>query len=465
MKSRIYSIALMAVMSLTAHGIAAAQTAAPAAPVAPVPPVARLARVAPVPPVSPDEEVGVRMQSNSYVTDAQDSTFRTKMRKLNDQMRALTREMSDLSREQSRKIAAVAQEKTAAVRKTFAVKFDSTFNRNLNRTFSNTTRFTSDNDANLLKQVASGEVKEKSKTFSKSYALDANDRLDIDNRYGKVTVNTWAKNEVKVDVDIKGYSMDESDAQKLVDQTSISADKDGNVVAFKTNIDLGRNSWWGSSSENGKLTKVHKVIINYTVYMPVKGALNISNRYGQVSLPNLDGKLNINNSYGGLVAKALTNSDNVIVVRYGDANITSLNGSDLDVAYGSLALESADKLTAKISYSTAKIGKLTTSGDINVRYGNGLAINDLGKQLKTLTVTSSYAPVRLGSTADINADFDVTVRYAEFMYNNAVKVTSQTPDKERGYTSTKTYKGQIGKGSNDKVITINANYGGGVKFD
>jgi hypothetical protein len=451
MRSKIYSAALVALMSLSISGITLAQTAAPVPPVAPTP---------------PNEEVGVytATRPGGYADQSQDTAFRNKMRRLNDQMRALGREISELTREQSKKVAAVTQEKTATLRKTIAVRFDSTFNRNLNRTFS-TPRINIDNDANLQKQIASGEVKEKVKTFSKSYPVDANDELTIDNRYGKVTVNTWAKNEVKVDVDIKGYSMDESDAQKLVDQTSISSDKDGNVVAFKTNIDLGKNSWWGTSSENGKLTKVHKVIINYTVYMPAKSDLTISNRYGQVSLPNLDGKLNINNSYGGLVAKALTNNDNIIVVRYGDANITSLNGSNLDVAYGSLALESADKLTAKISYSTAKIGKLTTSGDINVRYGNGLAINDLGKQLRTLNVTSSYAPVRLGSTADINADFDVTVRYAEFMYNNAVKVTSQTPDKERGYTSTKTYRGQIGKGSNDKVITINANYGGGVKFD
>jgi uncharacterized alkaline shock family protein YloU len=383
------------------------------------------------------------------------------MRKLQAQMRALSKEISDLAREQSRKGTAIAQEKLAALKKVQVLRFQSDFDRNQTRVFTNQHNF--DNDVNLQKQVASGDVKEKSKTFTQSYAVDGNDKLQIDNRYGKINVNTWARNEVKVDVEIKAYSLEDNDAQKLLDQTSVLARKDGNGVNFSTNIDQGSNSWWGSSTNNGKITKLCKVIINYTVYMPAKNPLTITNRYGSISLPDLSGKLTINNSYGGLLAKDLTNIDNNIVVRYGDANIGSLKGSNLNVSYGSLALESADKLTANISYSTAKIGKLTTSGDINLRYGNGLAINELGRQLKTLNVNSSYAPVKVGS-GDIDADFDVTVHYGEFMPNTTTKITSQTPDNERGSTSTKTYKGQIGKGNNDKIIIINSRYGG-VKFD
>ncbi|MES2808331.1 MAG: hypothetical protein V4619_06885 [Bacteroidota bacterium] len=100
-----------------------------------------------------------------------------------------------------------------------------------------------------------------------------------------------------------------------------------------------------------------------------------------------------------------------------------------------------------------------------MRYGDGLAIDDLGKQLKNLTINSSYASVKVGSTANVDADFDVTVHYTEFMHNTATKITSQTPDKERGSNNTKNYKGQLGKGNSDKNITINAKYGGGVKFD
>jgi hypothetical protein len=198
--------------------------------------------------------------------------------------------------------------------------------------------------------------------------------------------------------------------------------------------------------------------------MPIKSAVSITNRYGAIDLPTLEGKVTINNTYGGLVAKSLTNNDNVINVRYGNANIGNLTGSDISVSYGSLNLLTADKLNAVINYGPAKIGKLTTGGTINVHYGDGLEINDVGKNVKALTVNTNYAPIKLGSLT--NADFDVTVHYADFIYDNgSTSVTNKTPEDEKHRrVSTKNYKGHVGKGSADKVITVKSNYGT-VKFD
>ncbi|WP_217452132.1 hypothetical protein [Mucilaginibacter humi] len=82
----------------------------------------------------------------------------------------------------------------AALRKTMSIKLDSSMRRSFSRTFANNTRFNFDNmDSNLAKQVANGEIKEKTKTFTKSYNVDANDALKIDNSYGKVTINTGPK--------------------------------------------------------------------------------------------------------------------------------------------------------------------------------------------------------------------------------------------------------------------------------
>ncbi|MCC8425082.1 hypothetical protein [Mucilaginibacter sp. UR6-11] len=466
MKLKIYNIVLMALAGLMAYHTAGAQTGAPVPATPPSPPAAPM-------PTNIIISNDLAYEANPQVTPevyyyndgSQDTAYRNKMNKLREKMRQLNKEMSDLSREESKKNLAASQEKMTILRKGMRIRLDSSFNKSFSSTFDHLRFNNFDSDVNLQKQVASGDVKEKSKTFTKSYPVDVNDKLQIDNRYGKITVNTWNKNEVKVDVDIKAYANDDADAQKLLDQTTINSSKEDNTVAFTTAIDRGESSWWGTMSQNGKVIKVHKVIINYTVYMPAKNALTINNRYGAVSLPNLDGKLNISNSYGGLVAKALTNADNVIVVRYGDANIASLTGSKLNVAYGSLDLTSCDNVDATLSYSPAKIGKLSSSGTFNVRYGNGLEISDVGKNLKTLNITSAYAPVKLGSLNDINADFDVTVHYGDFVYDNSTNVTSKTPDNERGFTSTKNYKGHIGKGNADKVITIKTSYGPGVKFD
>lgn len=300
------------------------------------------------------------------------------------------------------------------------------------------------------------------KNYSKTYSVDANDGLSIDNRYGSVNVNTWAKNEIKVDVQIKVSSSSDSETQKILDNVTISDDKSSNTLSFKTNIGQPNNSWisWMSGGHSGR-----RIEINYTVYMPAKNDLTIDNRYGSISLPDLQGKVTINCAYGSFSAKTLSN-ESTIRVKYGSASIEGLGSSTLEVGYGSLDIGSVDKLTADVSYSGANIGKLKTSGTINMRYGGGLKIADLQKTVKNLAVRCSYSNVEVGLSGDENADFDVTVHYGGFDYNDHnVTVTAKSPaDTDKGVHFTKNYKGNIGKGDPEKSIAISSSYGN-VKFE
>lgn len=298
------------------------------------------------------------------------------------------------------------------------------------------------------------------KTYSKSYAVDAGTKLDINNRYGKVTVTTWSKNEFKVDVQVQVIADKADDARKFIDRISIADSKQGQIVSFKTNIDKENQP-----SLFGNKTSSRKIEINYVVYMPAQNALSITNKYGNVELPDLDGKLVINCSYGNLVAKSLSNPGNQIKVSYGDARIGSLKATDLDISYGSLVLGSVDKLNADVKYSSAKIGRITTSGNINVKYGNGLQINNLDDNMKNLWVNSKYSNIKLGLSDTEDADFDVTVHYGSFNYGNHPVIISKTENTDdKHHSPTKTFKGRVGKGNVAKIININSSYSS-VKFE
>jgi len=407
-----------------------------------------------------------------YYVDAlggsQDSTYLKKMKKLQDQMRDLQKEMNDTRLEENKKRVAEIQKRNAERQAEQQKKYAEAFALN-DKKFSE--KFTAvgvrlrNNDADLDKKVQAGDIKLKTKSYSKAYPVDANDKLSIDNKFGKITVNAWNKNEVKVDVEIKAYGDDDDKATELLNMVSINDSKNGDGVSFTTKIDEGNNhnSWWGTMTNNGK-TSVRKTVINYTVYMPSKNALTIANSYGAVVLPDMSGRIVLKNQFGNVSAKSLTNTGNDITVKYGDANIESLTGSDLNMQFGTLTLQSADRLNADLQYTPAKFGKLSNSATINARFGEGVQIGTLDRSLKTLQITSSYAPVKLMTLGD--ADFNVTTSYGGFTYdNNNVKVTSKSPsDEERNYSMTKTYKGQTGKGNSDKVITIKSSFSS-VKFD
>jgi hypothetical protein len=305
--------------------------------------------------------------------------------------------------------------------------------------------------------IKSGDVQEKIKNYSKSYPVDANDKLVIDNKYGKVTVNTWNKNEIKVDVQIKGDASDDDTAQKMIDAISISDSKDGNVVAFRTNFSSSSGSIWNLFNN---MNNHHKVEINYTVYMPSTNALEMRNRYGSVVLPSLSGKVVLDNAYGSLTARALTNPANELNFRYYEVNIEELNGGDLNLSYGSLKLGNVGRLEANVNYAPIDIGKLASSGSLNVRYGGGVKINEISKALKNLDINSTYSSVNINLKGDESFNFDVTVKYGSFNFDdNKIKVTSKSPsDDERGYRPTKNYKGYSGNSNSNNKINISSTY-------
>ncbi|MBB6126832.1 DUF4097 family beta strand repeat-containing protein [Mucilaginibacter lappiensis] len=312
----------------------------------------------------------------------------------------------------------------------------------------------------LKNKVENGQVKEKVKTYSKVYPAASNDELKIENSFGEVVVNTWDRKEFKIDVQIKVYANVDADADKFLDVIQISDSKVAGLALFKTVIgddgSLSPELWKGEGKNH-----IKKIEINYVVYMPVKNTLSINNKYGNTTLPDLQGKVTIHSFYGSLKAKSLSNPLCEIKVHFGDVNIGSLTGGNLQIAYGSLNLSESDKLNADISYGPAKIGILHTSGNIKVKYCGKLQIATLDKNLKMLDINSSYSNVKLDINNNENANFDISTYYGSFNYDkDRASISDKTPGTDtRGFTAQKSYTGQLGKGNPDKTITIRSNFG------
>lgn len=456
MKAKIFNKAIVTAICLLGCGITLAQGSAGSA--------------KPETPATPADPYTV----NADISQSKD--YSDKMQKLQDQMRDLQKQMNSIRSEEFKKSALAMREASKKLKKS-AKSFSYSYEDNVsglskslgviaNNIGSNTLTVVSGGDDYIAKKLQSGDAAEKIKNYSKTYSVDGNDKLQIENKFGKVIVNTWNRNEIKVDIQIKADADADDAAQKLLDGVSISDSKDGDVVYFKTRIDNDNRGNWGSWFGAGK-SHVRKIEVNYTVYMPAKNALSITNNYGGTVLSDaLSGKVIVNSAYGSLTAKALSNPDNQIRVQYGSAKIENLSGSEVKVSYGSLLIGESDNLNADVSYSSAKITRLTSSGNINARFSGTVEVGDVGKNVTNLTINSSYSGVKLGLSNDQNTDFNVSVSYGGFSYGSVpVSITSKTPeDGERGFSPTKTYKGKVGKGNADKVISIKSTFGS-VKFD
>lgn len=327
----------------------------------------------------------------------------------------------------------------------------------------------------------------KAKTFSKAFGVDRGDKINLNNQFGSITIKTWDKNEIKVDVDMKAYAKTDDEAQKLIDDVSISATKTGDLVSYKTEMGE-RNGNWGSSVKNGKTIWRREVKVHYTVYMPANNSLSASQQYGNITMGDFAGPTSIKVQYGNLLAGNLTNTNNYISIQYGKGEVKDMGGAQIKHQYGSgITLGTiSNTLNLDAQYTSVKIAAVKGATSIKHQYGNGTTIGSVSGALnvntqycgikigtlrgnltskaqygnvtideieagKDVDVDAQYTAVKLGFANNYNGDFEVKTSYASFNYGDNVTAKREGGD-DRGYSSTKNYTGQIGKGGNAKVM-------------
>ncbi|MFB2117905.1 hypothetical protein [Parapedobacter sp. 2B3] len=292
---------------------------------------------------------------------------------------------------------------------------------------------------------------QKEKVTEYSYPINSRQSVNIDNRYGKITINNWAKNEVKVVVTIRTAEDSERRAQEALDRVHINQSQSGNAISFKTAIESGDSNWWSMLTSGGGDRALR---VDYDIYLPKRNELVLANRYGAIELSDRDGKVDVSVSYGSLHAGHLNGVGNSLSVAYSKAAVEYLNEGDVSVRYGGFTLSEAEKLTLAMSYSSSgKIGKINQRADISLRYSSGFEMG-LGPAIQKASVAASYSNIHIRPASDAAFNFDVAVSYGGFDYDrNHINIGS----KSESHTSA-SYSGYWNKAV-DNVVSVSARYG------
>lgn len=307
---------------------------------------------------------------------------------------------------------------------------------------------------------------EKVKKITRTFKVGAKDKLSITNEYGRVAVNVWPKNEIKVDLVITAYEANDGKADDLLNNVTIAEASQGHLISFKTNINRDRTAgWWGTRRINGKPEEKRGVEVAYVVYMPTRNALEITNSLGSVFLPDYEGPVNVNVTHGSFKAEKLSNPVSKVKVSYGSADIEEFSSGNISVNYGSLRIENGEKFTAKVHAGSTKIGNIFKSANLNLQMG-GCKIDRVDSDTKTLEIIADKSSVSLGIDPASAFNFDVSVTFGGFKYEpEKVALVNQKQDDDGHFRpdKTRTYKGKYGSGSTSAQYTIKSSYGS-VKF-
>lgn len=227
----------------------------------------------------------------------------------------------------------------------------------------------------------------KKKEISKSFDLNKGDMLMTDNRYGNTTITHWNKNEASIRVEIEVKTRSDEAAQKVLDRIQVELKKTGDTVSAVTS--LKQQNWSGNGNQNERFT------INYFISIPSKLDINLSQKYGNINLPDKnEGRSTIQVKYGNLNAGSFTQLL-TLQLKYGNMEINDVAKANLDLGYcGNAVIRNAEQLYADNKYSNMEI-KNCKQIDLENKYGN-VKMGSVGKA----NMEIKYSEISIGSVSE-----------------------------------------------------------------
>ncbi|MEP6724380.1 MAG: hypothetical protein ABJC98_01130 [Bacteroidota bacterium] len=280
---------------------------------------------------------------------------------------------------------------------------------------------------------------EKKKVYSKSYSIGSNDKVNINNQFGEVKINTWGKSEVKVDVTIIVKGSNEEKAQSILDNISIEDSKNSDGVSFKTNIGKQESRGDKKNNNNGN----QSMEINYEVNMPAGNPLDLENQFGKTYVPDMNGPVEITQKFGDLIAGNL-------------ANI-----KELHVEFGSVIAESVNNCKVVIKFSKAEIKKMSGTIKGTFEYCDKVKLT-LNNNASDFNINNQFSKIEVTVSDGFNGEFDIHTNFGEF-HNSTPIVIKETKDsdEDHGPHFDKDYSGKSGSGA--CKVKIKSSFGT-VKF-
>ena len=256
------------------------------------------------------------------------------------------------------------------------------------------------------------------KEYKQKYKVNQSTVLKLVNKYGDMEVKNWTEDAVDIKVVISVKTSNQSKAEKVFNKVDIDFSESGNMVSAITSLNDGINNTSFS--------------IDYYVKVPKYLNVDVSNKYGNLFLEEINGFANIAVKYGNFTINKLGRGKekptNLVTVAYsnGYCNIGECDWLKLHVAYAKVGVESASALIIGSKYSALKIKKcksIVTESKYDHPFRVGVVKNfvctgaysdfEIDKLYKMLEAELKYANLEVD---EVDADFEevkIKLRYGK----------------------------------------------------
>ena len=264
---------------------------------------------------------------------------------------------------------------------------------------------------------------DREKTYSKTYQLGPDDEVSIENSFGEVNVQTWNRQEIKVDIIISATAKSDQIVDKMMDAIEIEDRKTSRGVSFRTEI--------GKINSKGKNNK-QEFRIDYQVNLPAGQKLDLACSFGEIIMPDYAGEIDLTSKFGSLEAGKLSDPGRILV-EFGKVDVEAMQGGD-----------------AVIKFSTGSIDQLSGDVELDVEFCGDMELS--AGDLERLDVEASNSTVTLQVPRDFSANYTIYTNFGSFKNSTEFDIEDDDDGKSFGPDFDTEYRGTSGSGRAEVVM-------------
>ncbi len=183
----------------------------------------------------------------------------------------------------------------------------------------------------LTTSLIAGTHREK---FQETYSVETGTEFILDNTNGSVYVESWDRNEIRVEAEKTVKARSRQDAEEIMEQVRIEVEQTRNYLEIRTKYPKRRGGFWDSVFGKGV-----SISVEYRILVPretdmdivtVNGKVGITDVAGNIRIKTTNGGIEVDEAKGSVEAKTTNGGINVELLEFNeneDMTFRTTNGS------------------------------------------------------------------------------------------------------------------------------------------
>lgn len=269
-----------------------------------------------------------------------------------------------------------------------------------------------------------------SKKIVKTFAMTDAGELHLENKYGTINLFGWDKDEVSISIAIMVSHKKKENAEDFLNRIQPVIRNSDNYVSISYEIAEKSNGFFANLFDRANPFDFDRsnVQIDYTIYMPARAELEVTNAFGDVIIEDWIGKLKADVQHGDMwINENLNKAD--VVMKYGKLRAKDISYGTLNLKNGQLNMENSKNLRINSSGTDITLNSITSleiysnKDDVVLEeagtiYGTlKFSTLELSQLQKDIDLTIRVAELRVSKILDPNADIAIEQESSEISLN------------------------------------------------